>query len=131
MFKKIAQEKCAIETQKINKALELQNKEKRAEILEFLSNILGEQWKDIKYKECEEHIEIEYEGYNIKFHEYFSWNFDNTASHYSANYKCPACHYNSSEIRIYGACDIVSIIEDIDIHKCEIKKPPFSFLRRK
>jgi len=135
MFKKIVQEKCAIETQKNKEELELQNKETRKDIVEFLSNLFGEQWKDIKYEERANYIYIEYDKYNIAFRQSYSWQpttqFTQSKYYYCVFYQCTTCFYNGSFRKICNACDIVSVIKQADQHKCEIKKTFFSFLKRK
>ena len=56
MFEKIINEKCAIETRRLIEKTELRNKEIRERIIEFMSNLVGKQWKNI----WESRVEIEY-----------------------------------------------------------------------
>lgn len=124
MFKTIVQEKCQIKKEEQEKFIERSNKRYREKIIVRLSEIFGDRWENIIYKEHEDHITIEYDVYNIDF--YLRWRSFVLPPRAKANVKCPKCNIIIAEKIIYGACDIADIIQNIDCHEC----PNPNFLKR-
>ena len=128
MFEKIISEQCAIETQRVIEEKEIENKKTRERIIEFMSNLVGKQWKNIEHRECEDMIEIKHGNCVLQFYESCSWYTKKSSYFYSVRYRCPECSLCGGSETIYDACDITEVMEEANNHICEkIKKSWFKF----